>query len=384
VALSPALKARFVLAGRLVALAVAVGLVAKGPHLVWLILPAKSTALVIVDKTVAHDDYREHRALTWMLRALKVKRADGTFYETGRDYVGFDPATRTGRDLRAADLASADAVFITDTYGVYVADYKDPGDREALDRSRRLYGGMTASEAAVVDDFSARGGLVIAEFNTLASPTPDDARARLESVLGFKWTRWVGRYWSDLADDTEVPAWLLANYERLYGKPLDRQGAALVFVRDDEDIVVMRTGVDLRADEALQIERVARPDDAELARMPASARYDYWLDVVAPTDSDVLFEHVVQATDDGVLRMEKHGIPLRFPALLRRRGERKVYYFAGDFIDTPAELGDPDRAGILWWKKITHGDPEAEGNVFWAWYAPIVAQILEPRFHSAK
>ena len=166
VALSPALKARFVLAGRLVALAVAVGLVAKGPHLVWLILPAKSTALVIVDKTVAHDDYRAHRGLTWILRALKVTRTDGTFYEMRRDYVGFDPGTRTGRDLSAADLASADALFITDTYGVYVADYKEPGDREALDRSRRLYGGMTASEAAVVDDFSARGGLVIAEFNT--------------------------------------------------------------------------------------------------------------------------------------------------------------------------------------------------------------------------
>jgi hypothetical protein len=316
------------------------------------------------------------------LHASKVTTPDGRFYDKTKDYVGFDPNARKGRDLAKDDLAKADALFITDTYGVYVADYKEPGDPEALLRSRKLYGGVTLDEAATIDDFAARGGLVIAEFNTFASPTPDDAAARLEALFGLKWTHWVGRFWNDLSDDTELPQWVLDDYERVYHMPLDRNGAAFIFVKDDRDIVVMRGGTDLREGEPIRVERVDRPNDPELAAMPASAAYSYWLDVVEATNADVLYEHVVRTTDDGAARLKAHGLPPRFPALLRRRGDRKAYYFAGDFIDTKTILGDPERAGLLWWRKINHGDPEAEGSTFWAWYAPIVVQLLEPRFHA--
>jgi hypothetical protein len=352
------------------ALAVTVAIV-WGPHLVWLARAARTANIVIVDKTVPFRNYREHAAFTWLLHALKVLAPSGRYYEEGRDYLGYDPIHHQGRAIGAADLEHADAVFIADTYGVYQGDYKRPGEVAALERSPKIYGGFEADEARAIDAFARRGGLTLAEFNALASPTEAGPRATLEALLGMRWTHWVARYWDNLGNDEEVPQWLRRDYLRRYGKELEHSGSALVFVREDEDIVVLRPGIDLKPD-VLLMERTAAGDPS----WPARARYVYWLDVVEATTGTIVYDYEVAATDAGARQLAEHGLPLRFPAVVH--GVESSWYFAGDMIDTATEMGDPERAGLLRWRRELRGDIGGDGAVLWGFYFPILEDLLEP------
>lgn len=356
------------------ALASLVLLFALGPHVAWRLSRARTLDVVVVDKTVPFRNWREHAALPWLLHAMKVTKRDGRFLGE-RDYVGFDPYAMRGHDLRAEHVSSADALFVTDTYGVYRGDYDVPG-QAALERSPKVYGGVTDEEAAVLEDFSASGRLLVAEFNTFASPTADGPRRRLEALFGVRWTGWVGRYWADLADEREVPRWVLRVYENVYHAPLKARGAAYVFVREDRDMVVLREGEHLEGD-VISIERTAQA--AELRDLPGPTSFRYWLDVLDPVDVDVIYEHRVRVTAAGSRLLAEHGLPERFPAFTRRRG-RAAYYFAGDFVDTGVSRGSPERAGFLAWRRVTLGaNSSLEESFFWGWYAPLIEWLIASR-----
>jgi hypothetical protein len=339
-----------------------------GPHWWWLARTEKRSRIVIVDKTVPFRNYREHAAFTWLLHTLKIVAPAGETYREERDYFGYDPIKKEGRELGADDLKSADALFVGDTYGVYVGDYKRPGDVAALERSQKIYGGFSGEEASVIDDYARRGGTTIMEFNAFASPTEDAPRAKLEALFGVHWTKWVARYWEDLSNDEEVPQWLRRDYLRRYGTELEHQGAALIFVHEDDDIVVLRAA-DLKRDVML-MERTAAADES----WPQSARYVYWLDVVEPTTATVIYDYDVLVTGSGAKLLADHGLKSRFPAVLH--GSENAWYFAGDMIDTATEMGNPERAGLLTWRKYTRGTVGADGSVLWGFYFPILEQLL--------
>jgi hypothetical protein len=343
----------------------------EGPHIAWRLRARRELAVVVVDKTVPFPVYREHAFVPWLLHAEKVAKPDGTFLDAAHDYVGYDPIAKVGHELEPAHLAGADALFITDTYGVYVGDYATPGNVAALERSPRIYGGVTDAEAAAIESFSAHGGVVLAEFNTFASPTADSARAALEKTFGVRWTGWVGRYWVDLQDTSEVPRWIGKLYERIHRQPLEAKGSAFVFVREDRDILVLEAGRHLES-EVITLERTQ--EAAELDGLPSSTTYWYWLDVLERVDSDVLYEHVLHLTTDGSAIATAHGIPQRFPALARRRG-RATYYFAGDYVDSSVELGNPARAGLLRWRRLLTG-ATADDRFLWSWYTPVLERLL--------
>lgn len=345
------------------------------PWLAWRAQAGRTMNVVVVDKTVPFEDYREHAAIPWILHAMKIRQPGGDFLEPSRDYVGFDPKTRTGGELTDAHLASADALVITDTYGVYVGDYEKPGDQAALERSPKIYGGLSDAEAHAIASFWDAGGLVIAEFNTFASPTPRSARETLEHVFGVRWTRWVARYWPNLQDAEEVPRWVGRVWERVTHSPFDMKGGGLVFVREDEDIVVLLDGEDLNDDIVRQV-RTPRGASFDL---PPSGGFWFWMDVVEATDGEVLYEHVVDATSAGAQKLVKHGLRTRFPALTKH-GD--AWYFAGDFVDTALDLGSPERYGLLPWRARTSGcggGSTVDQGFFWSFYAPIVERLFSSR-----
>ncbi|MCC7384013.1 MAG: hypothetical protein IT384_19380 [Deltaproteobacteria bacterium] len=361
---------------RRIAMGVAVlGLLVFGPHAWWLQLPYRRLEVVVVDKSIPFPKYREHQNLHWLLHAWKVIDHRNTFIEPTRDYRGFDPFQKRGHDLVAADLEHAAAVFIADTYGVYVGDYLRPGEVAALERSPKIYGGLTSSEAASLINFARRGGLVIGEFNTFASPTPDGVRAEMERLFGARWTKWVARYWPDVRDENEVPPWIGRVYERVYQRPFDLEGAALIFVRDDVDMVVLQPEVHLEP-EVLLLERTGGAP--ELEGLPDTGEYRFWLDVVEAREEDVLYQYRVATNPDGAVLLRQHGLGTRFPAVIRHRAAGMpghAWYFAGDFIDTAIELGDPERAWLLPWRRyVRRGTPEE--RFFWGWYTPVLDQVL--------
>lgn len=360
---------------RIVALVLVTLAVLTAPHWLWRLQKARTLEVVIVDKTVPFEKYREHSAIPWILHAMKLRGQHGRFLDAATDYLGFDPRTKTGHDLTAAALEHADVLVVADTYGVYQGDYERPGEEAALERSPKIYGGLGDAEATAIEVFAARGGLVLAEFNTFGSPTTEPIRERMETLFGLHWTGWVARYWPDLQDVNEVPRWVGRTWEKVNHTPFDLNGGGLVLVNEKEDIVVLQAGTDLGRDIVTQ-ERTIRGAAFDL---PVRGSFWFWMDVVAATDGEVLYEHVIGATPAGAQKLTAHGLPVRFPALVKRAD---AWYFAGDFVDTAMDLGNPERAGLLPWRGRTGGcGASSDDAFFWELYVPIVSRLFASRAH---
>ncbi len=342
------------------------------PRIAWELWPLRPMNVVIVDKTVPFQNYREHQNFDWLLEAWKIGTPDGRFLDPASDYVGFDPTAKRGHDLTADHLQGAKVLFVADTCGVYRGDYEVPGVA-ALERSQKIYGGFTVAEAQAIDSFVGGCGTAIAEFNAFASPTGDAARARLEALFGVHWTHWVARYWPNVRDENEVPPWIGRVYERVFGRPFDVTGPALIFVRDDVDMVVLQPS--LHFENADRIVTMHRTEEApELAGLPREGSFYFWLDVVDATTADVVYQYQVDVNRAGAEELTKHGLPLRFPALTRRPG---AYYFAGDMVDSTVELGDPRRKGLLAFRRARAWlGGSFEERLMWGWYAPVMEALI--------
>ena len=352
------------------------------PFVIYQLRPARRLDVVVVDKTVPFRTWVEHRSLFWLLDHLALRKPDGRPYDPERDYVGAFPPTRPGdppertTELTAERARSADLLYLADTYGVYREDLASgPARRAALERSPKLYGGLTLAEAEAARAAAAAGVPVVAEFNTLGSPTGANARAVLEEVLGLRWTGWMGRYFPLLEDRAEVPEWLRRNHWREWRQRWEFRGPGFVLVQDDAHVEVLRVGPEAER-LGLTLER-RRPADPLVAEARDGTPYPYWFDVVEPrSGTEVLASYQWHLTGAGVDRLRARGLPLRFPAVLRRG---TAHYFAGDFADNPLETTPVPFAGFLRLKRWVEGAKLApsEDAFYWRFYVPLMTQLLD-------
>lgn len=364
--------------------AVALGLLV--PWACYATRPARRVDLCVLDKTVPFANWFEHRSLYWLLVHENVVKADGASYAVERDYLGAypppvpgDPPERT-RDLTRADVEGARLIYLADTYGVYRDDLKSKERMAAaLERSPRIYGGLTSEEADAAASALDAGKTLVAEFNTLGSPTGQDARTTLEAALGVHWTRWIGRYFARLEDVGEVPQWMRNDYEREWGKPWRFQGPGYVLMQDDAHCEVLRVGFEVES-VGLTIER-ERPVDPHLERAADRVPYPYWFDVVeGQPDAKRLASFEWHLKDAGRERLRVRGLPERFPAVTRRAAPRGgvAWYFAGDFADNPMDPRPVPFVGYLSFRRIVEGFKLApsETAFYWRFYVPMMETIL--------
>jgi len=348
--------------------------------------PARRIDLCVLDKTVPFRNWYEHRSLYWLLRHLNVVKADGTNYAFERDYLGAyppsvpgDPPERT-RDLSVEDVAGARLIYLADTYGVYRDDLKSKERMEAaLERSPMLYGGLTLQEARAAVGALDAGKTLVAEFNTLGSPTGEEARTTLEAALGVRRTRWIGRYFSRLGDVGEVPQWMRNDYEREWKKPWRFEGPGYVLMQGDAHCEVLRVGFEVDS-VGLTIER-ERPVDPHLARAADGVPYPYWFDIVEDTpEATRVASFTWHPKDAGRLRLEARDLEDRFPAVTRRALPRggAAWYFAGDFADNPMDPRPVPFAGYLAFRHFVEGFKRApsETAFYWRFYVPMMETIL--------
>jgi hypothetical protein len=364
----------------------AIALVFFVPWACYLGRPARRLELCVLDKTVPFRNWFEHRSLYWLLLHLNVVKTDGTHYKLERDYIGAyppaipgDPPERT-RDLAVDDVAKARLIYLADTYGVYREDLKSKERMEAaLERSPKIYGGLTPEEARAAVGALDAGKTLVTEFNTLGSPTGEDARTTLESALGVHWTHWIGRYFARLEDEREVPQWMRNDYEREWNKPWRFEGPGYVLVQNDVHCEVLRVG--LEADTiGLTIEREC-PIDPCLDRAADGIPYPYWFDVVEDRpEAKRLATFTWHLKDAGRERLKARGLPERFPAVTRRTPPLggAAWYFAGDFADNPM---DPRPVPFLGYLAFRHAVERlklapSETAFYWRFYVPMMERIL--------
>jgi len=355
------------------------------PWVCYAARPARRIELAVLDKTVPFRNWFEHRSFFWLLSHLNIVKSDGTGYQLERDYLGAYPPARAGdppertRDLAAGDVAGARLVYLADTYGVYRDDLKsEERMAAALERSPKIYGGLTADEAEAAAGVLRAGRTLVAEFNTLGSPTGTDAKTTLEAALGVRWTRWIGRYFSRLEDTGEVPRWMRDDYEREWGKPWRFAGPGYVLLQDDTRCEVLRAGVEVDAI-GLTIER-ERPVDRHLNGAADRVPYPYWFDIVDTPDTERLASFVWHLKDGGRRRLEARGLPERFAAVTRRATPAGgvAWYFAGDFADNPMDPGPVPFLGYLGFRHLVEGLKLApsETAFYWRFYVPMMETIL--------
>ena len=147
-----------------------------------------------------------------------------------------------------------------------------------------------------------------------------------------------------------------------------------MLVQDDAHVEVLRVGPEAET-LGLTLERTV-PVDPMLRGARDGTPYPYWFDVVVPhSGTEVLASFHWHLTGAGVDRMRERGLPLRFPAVLRRG---RAHYFAGDFADNPLDATRVPLAGFAAAKRWLEGAKLApsEDAFFWRFYAPMMTELL--------
>jgi len=173
------------------------------PIFLWFLEDDKQLSIAVIDKTVPNETYREHKGIIWLLNHLKYSKKDKSPYSLVNDYYGFIPDDKQ-KSYKVSklpnDYSNYDVIYIADTYGVYEQDlpwYEQ--DRRGA-RSEKIHGGLTEEEwGAIVNRLSQNEkSLLVAEYNTFASPTNEEVRKKVADFLGLNWSGWTGRYFQEL------------------------------------------------------------------------------------------------------------------------------------------------------------------------------------------
>lgn len=352
------------------------GALAILPAACWHLAPKREFAVLVIDKTVPpRSGYREHAGLFWVLNHFRYT-LDGARYDVATDYAGYHPGLEDGDAARVTGVDTTrtwDLIYAADAYGVYAADLADSAGSD--ESGALVHGGLDADEIALMRAHVAAGRPLIAEFATFASPTRPAEREALLEMLGIEWTGWIARRFDDLSADAGIPSWAPRAWQARTGQPWPHDGPGVLFVHEDGEMVVLREGPDLDPEPVV----VVFGDEAVHAWGTArSLAYPYWVDIVRPrAGTVVLAEYMLRTHPGATARLQRAGIPARFPAVLRRSEGHTAYYFAGDWADA----GDPARFERMLWSELVYrylldyeeGDPRA---FYWSAYVPMMRALL--------
>lgn len=351
------------------------------PNVIWHARGPSTRTVVVVDYTVPYDDYDSHTGLIWSLNHARVASPRGPEdpWDPTRDYVGYQPADRLNPvRLSEADLGGADLLYIADAYGVYEMDLEIlEGIRIQPTRSPRLFGALSAGDVATIEDFAASGRDVFSEFNTLPPPTGADERARMEALLGVRWTGWVGRVFPDLYDITDVPDWFEGFFaERFPDREMPRDPSLVLFSYSGELIVVSHPDY-TRVAPRLTFTSAGRD---RLGRVRADAAYFKWFALMEPGPRTLVLGEIV--LPEAVLHSEEFHtaqLPLRHPALTEFVvGPSHRYAMAVDGGNVPFEPGRYNMAGVHRLQSLFNRrkDIFSTRPAFWQFYVPVMQKIL--------
>jgi hypothetical protein len=357
--------------------------------LAWFFTPNKKLVVAIVDKTEINQKGQEHISLTWVLNNERLSKTANKRYQVSDDYFGFFPQENKKFRIKGLERFStgqleqlstdADVAYFTDTYGVYHNEWY--GQKNINERSPIIYGGMSEQDVEFIADMKARHKLIIAEFNTIGSPTNEDNRNKFESLFGMHWTGWVARYFEslDTVVNKELPKWLIKDYKNQHHDQWPFHKAGVAFVNTADQVVILENGTQL-SDPMPHI-LTALYGQQKLS-LPQSIKYPFWFDVISP---ELSLNHVISRFDisvnsRGADELKQFNIPRTFPAVIMHDdSDYRFYYFSGDFCDNPIGMGSSFFKGVGAFKWLFYNgedDSERKG-FFWNFYRPMMAHILE-------
>ncbi len=355
--------------------------------MIWLVWPKTKLVIAIVDKTVLFKSGQEHASLNWVLRNNKYGKTSKELYEVGRDYFGFFPNKNKKFDLKGLERVSekgleklsndAQLAYFTDTYGIYSKEWYL--GKNITDRQRLLYGGLSPQDMLFLKKMKQKKKLIITEFNTFATPTPNNVARDFEQTFKVKWTGWVGKYFDsfDTTKNKELPHWLVDNYKTQNNNQWPFKKSGIAFVDKNDKIVVLEYVTHLVA-EVPYI--VTAKKNREKYNIPKSMKYPFWFDVVRTSRSNKIISfYDLKPNKEGEKILANHNIPPQFPAIIEHyENDYKFFYFCGDYADNPISQGGSYFKGISYFRKLFYNNDVAAERVsfFWEFYRPMIETIL--------
>lgn len=357
--------------------------------LAWVVSPKTKLVIAIIDKTVLTDEGQEHISLDWILNHEKYTKTNSKFYKVNHDYFGFFPKDDYKFKLKGLERFTASQLeqlsndakiaYFTDTYGIYKKEwYNEKTDARG---SGILYGGLSKNDIDFAQLMKAKRKLIISEFNTMASPTNAENRARFEQLFGLHWTGWTARYFDSLDPErnTELPPWLIKNYNASNTKKWPFKKGGIAFVSDFDQVVILEDSTHMT--QALP-HMVATPVGLKHFDIPDQMKYPFWFDVITSDKkmNQTVADYKLDLNKAGKNELTKYGIPTEFPAVVMHRGDDyRFYYFAGDFCDNPIGMTSSYFKGIRFFKFLMFNveDKMERKSFFWNFYRPMVTKILE-------
>lgn len=364
-------------------------------YLFWLVYPSKEFEVLVIDKTVPKSSYQEHQSIFWTLEHMKFQNSAGEFYKKDKDYLGFYPDTTssfgTYSDLsqlsekQIVDKArEIDVLFYADTYGVFENDFNEENSDEF---SKKIYGGLNRGDINLLREVAAQNKTIIAEFNTMASPTSVGIRTEFENLMGLKWTGWIGRYFDqmDTTINENIPKWFIKQYLAQHGEAWVAPGPGIVFVHENGTVEVFSNRIEYNGE--IPIIRTQRINQHGF-KLPEMVPYPDWFDVVLiEREYQVISYYDINPSEIGKEKLREMGLPRFFPAaVVKDSQEGQFYYFSGDFSDMKNSMGSPRFQGIpsLWrgFHLVTnYNDPE---SFYWNYYYPLLSQVLSQTYERQK
>ena len=359
----------------------------------WTFQPKKPMGIIIVDKTVPTLERQKHKSFNWILTYDRfVKKENKTSYSYRKDYYGFFP-TRPLRDrlwdqrrISLEDIGgelgkNTDAVYFTDTYGVFFNDWVQAMNKSR--KSRRLYGGLNTNDNVLLKEMKETNRLMILEYNAFDYPTDELNSYFIQQRLGITFSGWTGKYFSTLdtaaKGNEDFPIWMTGMYRKQFKKPWSFTKPGLVIL-SDKAILVLEEGSTLN--KALP---VIVTDSAYCAKynLPESVPFDQWFDIIDPLANNVISKFKIGTSSLGDSLLTEYALKNEFPAAIQDPGTQRAYYFSGDFTYknippwTARFKGIDKLKGILYSKR-----PDDTRRFFWLYYKPLIEGIFTDYYNT--
>ena len=342
-------------------------MIVTSPFWLWQLKPAQTLDLFMLDKNFSNQALQEHTGLAWILKNQKYVKFHGNSYSINEDDSG------TG-NIKGTPLDDAEVIFLLNGYGEGAEGAKNETDDAS--KTSKVTEGWTSKEILQLkDSLLAQPKTLIAESNAFSNTTDKEATDQLSNLLDLSRSGWMGRYFDDLGS-SEVPKWLIQNYQNSSGENWVYTSPGFVFVNQNGFVKVLANSEVL--DDGVLFNLTAKgKEEFEGTR---NSSYYNWFDIVTPRKkSEVLAEYSLPITKKAAAELAEYGIPSQFPAVIQHQDKSYTsYYFAGNYSDETEVPQIYQTTGLNTWKKLL-GE---RGSFYWSTYVPLMEQLLHSGLHK--
>lgn len=364
-------------------------------YALWYAQPKGNYGVLVVNKTAITHSFREHQSIHWLLNHFKYRTVHGSTYDDSEDYLGFFPPDEQKsyytKDFNAYShtqldsiLAKNHLIYFADTYGVFENDSNSDSEKTF---SKKIYGGMDGADLDFLKRSIDLEKDIIAEFNTIASPTPKQVRLDFEKLTEIKWTGWIARHFDELDTllNDELPSWLVEGYVKQHQGKWDLEGSGMVFIHENGRIEILREKIDL----AHTVPNLMTTSvNQKKYNLPELVKYPYWIDIMLVSrDYEVISYYDISPTAEGLALLQDMGLPRYFPAaVVKPIGKGRFYYFCGDYADNliTGKAYHYFGIGFLYRMFLSSDDYSQRNSFFWNYYFPLMEVILRDSWNKQK